>query len=65
MKCCQDGEERAAQYVIAASRMQMHWTATLAAILSVAMLVFIFMGGTRAWAQDGQHNQGHAENHDW
>jgi len=57
-----------------AGTVHLHWTATLAAILSVLMVAFIFTGRTRAWAQDvdgtvHQKHPGHAQFHniykDW
>lgn len=58
--CLIRGEERAVQrrdeelkHIAAhAGRVNMHWTATLAAILSVLMVAFIATGGTRAWAHE-------------
>lgn len=58
--CLIRGEQRAAQSRHAelekiaglAGTVHMHWTATLAAALSVLMLAFIFTGGTKAWAHD-------------
>ena len=36
-----------------------------AAVLAIFMLAFTFSGGHRAFAQEGHHNQGHADQHDW
>jgi hypothetical protein len=51
--CFLQGEERQLRYdAQLAGTVHLHWTATLAVILSVLMVAFIFIGGTRAWAQD-------------
>jgi hypothetical protein len=59
--CFLQGEERQLSGTV-----HLHWTATLAVILSVLMVTFIFIGGTRAWAQDvdgtvQQKHPGHAQ----
>ena len=41
------------------------WRLSSATILTAMAVAFIFTGGTKAWAQDGHHGQGHAENHGW
>lgn len=62
-KCLVRGEERQLRKLAAlAGTVCMHWTATLAAVLSVAMLAFIITGGSRAWAQD--RHEGHDKYHD-
>jgi hypothetical protein len=73
--CFLQGEERQLRYAAQlAGTVHLHWTATLAVILSVLMVAFIFIGGTRAWAQDvdgtvHQKHPGHAQFHniykDW
>ena len=51
--CFLQGEERQVRYVAQLSgTVHLHWTATLAVILSVLMVAFVFIGGKRAWAQD-------------
>ncbi len=56
--CLTRGEERALMRTArAAGTVSMHWTATLAAILSLAMLAFIFGGGHKAYAHDPQTHQ--------
>lgn len=45
--------------------LNLHWTATLAAVLAVAMVVFTFAGGHRAWAQDGHHHRYHGVYEHW
>lgn len=61
--CFLQGEERQLRYAAQlAGTVHLHWTATLAVILSVLMVAFFFIGGTRAWAQgvDGTDHQKHA-----
>jgi hypothetical protein len=51
--CFLQGEERRLRYAARyASTIHLHWTAVLAAILSILMVAFVFTGGTRAWAQN-------------
>ncbi|GEP60408.1 hypothetical protein RSO01_75740 [Reyranella soli] len=51
--CFLQGEERQLRYAPELSgTVNLHWTATLAVILSVLMVAFIFFGETRAGAQD-------------
>jgi hypothetical protein len=61
--CFLQGEERQLRYdAQLAGTVHLHWTATLAVILSVLMVAFIFIGETRARAQgvDGTAHQKHA-----
>lgn len=60
--CLTKGEKLAAERELMrqaklAGLVHMHWTATLAAILTVFMLVFIFGGGHRAYAHDPATHQ--------
>ena len=49
--CFLQGEERRLRCAAKlAGTAHLHWTAALAAILSVFMVAFIFAGGMRAWA---------------
>jgi hypothetical protein len=75
--CYLRGEDRRLRLRHAATlagTVHLHWTATLAAILSVLMVAFIVTRGTRAWAEDVdgtvcQNHPGHAQFHnvykDW
>ena len=60
--CFLHGEERQLRYgAQVASTVHLHWTATLAVILSVLMVAFIFIGETRAQEVDRSVHQKRAD----
>ena len=55
-ECFREGEERAAQYAIAGSRLQSHWYVAVAGMLAVLMIAFASTPKGRAQDQ-AEHEQ--------